>query len=93
MESNDVAGVATIVDDRRCSPCDVPVEASSHAESEDVVFWPVLHMVNTTVATSMKQAGDATTRRDADEALGSLLLLNEAWYATPRRHAFWPFSN
>jgi hypothetical protein len=71
----------------------VQVEASSYAESGDIVFWPILHKVNTTVATSMKQAGDATNKEEAAEALDSLLLMNEAWYATPRRHAFRAFSN
>lgn len=56
-------------------------EASSYAESEDIVIWPVLHKANTPVATSMKSAGDATTKGDAAEALDSLLLMSEAWYA------------
>ena len=60
----------------------MPVEASVHAECEENVFWPILYTAEPTVATSMKKAGDATNKEDADEALDSLLLMNEAWYAT-----------
>jgi len=60
----------------------VPVEASAHAECEDTVFWPILYKDVSTVDTSMKQPGDATNNEDAQEALDSLLLMNEAWYAT-----------
>jgi hypothetical protein len=74
------------------APEDVQVEASSHAESGDIVFWPILYKAYTTVATSMKQAGDATNKEEAAEALDSLLLMNEAWYATPRRPASRLFS-
>jgi hypothetical protein len=72
---------------------DVQVEASSYAESQDIVFWPILHKADTIVATSMKKAGDATNEKEAAEALDSLLLMNEAWYATPQRHASRPSSN
>jgi hypothetical protein len=61
---------------------DVQVEASLQAQSGDDVFWPILHKANnTTIAIGMRPAGDATNTKDAAEALDSLLLMDEAWYA------------
>lgn len=74
------------------------VEASSRAEFEDTVSLAnsVLYTVNTPVAASMKQkpSGHATEKKDAAQALDSLLLMDEVWYATTqRRHAPCSFPN
>ena len=76
------------------------VEASSRAESEDIVSLAdsVSYTANMPVAASMKQkqSEHTTEKKDAAKALDSLLLMDEVWYATTqrrRRHAPCSFHN